>query len=153
MGRPGLSAGDPFDKPPTILPQDLADLGYDKDIANFRPGGYDRARLILPSKGKRFEPRLFESLWAQAEASLRHASELVVIGYSFPEADERARELIFQQTKKTAPITVCCRADGPRICDLFRSHGFTIVTDGESFETLLGETWTARRSLRTASPR
>lgn len=139
MGGAGLRAGFPFDKPVAIMPPDLIDLGYDGQVdAGFWAGGVDRPNLILPGKEKRFEPDLFDPLWSQAELSLRRASELVVVGYSFPEADKRATELILRRTNRRAKVIVCRRMDGARICDNFRSLGFTSVTDADSFESWLG---------------
>jgi len=152
MGGAGLHAGFPFDKPVAIMPQDLIDLGYDKRVdAGFRAGGVDRPNLILPGKEKRFETDLFDPLWSQAELALRHASELVVIGYSFPEADKRATELILQRTNRNAQVTVCCRTDGVRICDHFRSIGFTSVRDADSFESWLS-TATSRSAGASTAP-
>ena len=138
MGPRGPSAGDPYDNAPAIAPQDLADLGYgDRLNPAFKAGGVDRPRLILPTKEKRFEPILFGPLWSLAEDSLRRASELIVIGYSFPEADQRATQLVPDRTNREACVTVCCRMDGSRICELFRSRGFANVTDADSFESWL----------------
>jgi hypothetical protein len=120
------------------MPQDLADLGY-HEISDpaFIAGGVDRPRLVLPGRNKQFEPRLFEGLWRRAEDSLQRASEVVVIGYSLPDADQRALQLVLAATNSAAKVTVCCLDDGVRICDLLRSCGFSEVEDGRCFESWL----------------
>ena len=136
LGGSGFSVGDPLDKRPAIMPQDMVALGYvDLTDPNFVSGGAHR-RLVLPTRAKRFERRLFDGLWSQAIQALNEAAEIVVIGYSFPAADERALELLHEMNR-TAEVVVGCLNDGARICQLFHSAGLKKVTDIGSFEMWL----------------
>ena len=69
---------------------------------------------------------------------LRDATEVFIHGYSMPEADLKARELLFGNIKPDATINVSCRSTSDRIADEFRSRGFAKVN---SFPTIGFETW------------
>lgn len=49
--------------------------------------------LVAPVKNK-INNDIFKSLWSEAEKFLKEAQEIIVIGYSFREADKKAREKI-----------------------------------------------------------
>ena len=76
--------------------------------------------------GKEWEP-FWNTLWSQAKDALRLADEIVLIGYSMPAADERARELVFRSPDKNVRVTVCCHSATSGIAQEFRDQGFTNI--------------------------
>jgi hypothetical protein len=68
-------------------------------------------------------------LWEHAGLALTRADEVVIIGYSLPDADTRARELLFTRTNKAASVTVCCSGATTRIQDEFRREKFLRVQE------------------------
>jgi len=48
----------------------------------------------------------YDRLWQQAAAALRAASEVVVLGYSPPASDERARDLLFGSVPAAIPMKI-----------------------------------------------
>jgi hypothetical protein len=95
--------------------------------------------LIMPALPKQFffsttygqewKP-FWDYLWEGAEHLVQNADEVVIIGYSLPELDKRARELLLNSSNKNATLSVCCRADTDRIERLFQDHGFSNITAG-----------------------
>ncbi len=92
--------------------------------------------LILPGRCKRFFVEtsfgieykgFWDDLWSHGAHALGKADRLVVCGYSMPNADERARELLLKRTKKNASITVLSGGDSERISDEFRAAGYKDV--------------------------
>jgi hypothetical protein len=57
--------------------------------------------IIPPTKRKLYSEFgfVFRSLWKQAEIELRNADEWVIVGFSFPDGDQRARELLTHAAK------------------------------------------------------
>jgi hypothetical protein len=53
------------------------------------------------------------------------ADEVVVIGYSLPVVDERARALLLGTKNKTVRLSICCGNGTVGIEQEFRDHGFT----------------------------
>ena len=137
---------------PVLLPQELAFLEYPgaRD-PKFKGGGMSRTgSMILPSRSKSFyfgtsvNPRerepFWNLLWNQASNALRLADEIVVIGYSLPEADERARDMLLSCYRPTACVTVCCKGDNERLGREFHDAGYKVVrTDTEEFDGWLDE--------------
>jgi hypothetical protein len=77
--------------------------------------------------GKEWEP-FWNALWLEAEHALRATDEIVVIGYSLPPADERARDLLLAKSNRDSSVTVCSHSQSQRVADEFKRHGFNRVT-------------------------
>jgi hypothetical protein len=78
------------------------------------------------SFGVEWEP-FWNCIWEQAKQSLRSAGEIVVIGHSLPNADERARELLPKHSNPYAEILVFSGSRTAAICADFRNSGFRTV--------------------------
>jgi hypothetical protein len=118
-GNMGFSqASSVYDQRPAIFgKRDFTFLGYGEDIRDpltvniTRTGG--SPALILPTLHKNFfhqtsfghewEP-FWDDIWRQAGESLRVSEKVVIIGYSMPVADERARDLILKCTNPNAEV-------------------------------------------------
>lgn len=97
--------------------------------------------LIMPALPKEFyfetvfglewKP-FWDSLWERAEEAITKADHIVVIGYSLPRADERARSLILHTCNKGVRLTICCGGLTMSLEREFRSHNFSRI---ESFAT------------------
>jgi hypothetical protein len=134
---------------PVLLPREFVFLGY-QGMTDPKPvGGATRnGSMVLMSRNKRFyvstsiNPRERQSfcsaLWGQADAALRNASEVAIIGYSLPEADAEARRLLLETTNKHSLLTVCCGRDTNRVGNEFVENGFSQVrTETKRFEDWL----------------
>lgn len=150
-GAQGFSAvQDSIGERPTLFfDPDFQFLGYTdlRDPKAPRNSGLLSA-LILPTLNKEFYyqttfgnewERFWDSLWLEAEDALRATDEIVIIGYSMPAADERARTLLFSKSNHSARVTVCSHRQSQRIADEFREHGFTAVSvpASDTFESYL----------------
>src|SRR5258708_4203529 len=71
--------------------------------------------LVLPLHSKRFSVpttigdewvAFYEHLWNNVVRALRQSEQIVVIGYSMPEADKQARGAILHHANKNAPIQI-----------------------------------------------
>ena len=135
---------------PVVLPSEFEFFGYEGVTdPMFSGGGVDRSgSMILPSRNKRFyvqtsinqreREAFWSALWAQAGTALRNADEVVIIGYSLPEADTEARRLLLQVTNKDSSLTICCGQDTDRVEKEFARNGFSRVrTDSKRFEDWL----------------
>jgi len=76
--------------------------------------------------GHEWKP-FWDSLWRRAEDAIARAEELVIIGYSMPAADERARGLLLGTTNKAVRLTICCGNATTSLQQEFRNHGFTSI--------------------------
>jgi len=143
---------------PVIPPNEFEFLGYE-GVTDPKPiGGVTRSgSLVLMSRNKRFyvstsvNPRERESfwsaLWEQADTALRNAAEIVIIGYSLPDADAEARRLLLETTNKHSLLTVCCGRNTDRVAYGFAQNGFSQVrTDSKRFED-----WLAAQPVRATS--
>ncbi len=120
--------------------RDFTYLGYSKDVRDPLCMGITRTgadpALILPtlhknffhqtSFGREWEP-FWNYIWEQAQQSLRFAEKIVIIGYSMPEADERARDLLLKHLNPDAEILVFSGSRTGGICEDFRKSGFQTV--------------------------
>jgi len=120
--------------------RDFTYLGYSKDVPDPLCKGITRTgadpALILPtlhknffhqtSFGREWEP-FRNYIWEQAQQSLRSAEKIVVIGYSMPKADERARELLLKHSNPDAEILVFSGSRTSAICEDFYKSGFQTV--------------------------
>jgi len=125
---------------PILYSPELEFLGYqglgDRKAREGADAGA-HVTMILPERSKRFLWKdLFDCLWGKAEAALRESEEIVVVGYSLPLADQRARAMILNRSRKGACVTVCCGRDSDKIAREFRESGFTNVNwiQGSTFE-------------------
>jgi len=130
-----------YDHRPAVFgTREFAFLGYGEDIrdpltANVTRTGGNPA-LILPTLHKNFfhqttfgrewEP-FWDDIWGQAGEALRASKKIVVIGYSMPVADERARDLVLKRTNPNAEVAVFSGSDSDSICRAFRNRGYENV--------------------------
>lgn len=132
------------ERPVLCFRQDFSYLGF-PDVVDPQYGQLPSAAsvtaMIMPTLKKRFfhettfgkewEP-FWNTLWSQAKDALRRADEIVLVGYSMPAADERARELVFASPNKNIRVTVCCHRATSGIAQEFRDHGFTNIHEPTS---------------------
>jgi len=90
--------------------------------------------------GRELEP-FWDALWGLAGEALHATDKIVIIGYSMPQADERARELLMKGSNPDAEILVFSGGSTPDICQAFRKKGFRKVTSSGSckFEDYLAK--------------
>ncbi len=138
------------DRPVLYFRSDLEYLGY-PDFVDPLCSGIQKAvclpAMILPALPKLFYfatsfgqewKDFWDGLWRRAERAIKNADELVIIGYSLPVADQRAKDLLLKTSNKAVHLTICCHSATTRIEQEFHSHGFTkIVTDAPTFEGFL----------------
>jgi hypothetical protein len=103
--------------------------------------------LVLPSREKRFAIKTslgdewgdsYQTLWIQSADSLKSADRIVIIGYSLPEADKRARSVLLWEANKRAPVLLCCGASNGAIKTQLLDHGFWDVYEIGTFENFVG---------------
>lgn len=103
--------------------------------------------LVLPTYEKRFSVPtslgdewgpFFESLWSQAAEAVQQSDRIVIIGYSVPEADHRARALLLWGTNKRAEVSLCCADSNETLKRSFQTHGFWRVIEVGKFQDFLG---------------
>jgi hypothetical protein len=78
--------------------------------------------------GKEWQP-FWDVLWGWAARALDEADEIVLIGYSMPTADQRARALLLDNPNKGARVIICAHSATMRIAEEFRKSGYTNVTE------------------------
>ncbi len=153
-GNMGFSqASSVYDQRPAVFgKREFAFLGYGEDMRDplmaqiTRTGG--NPALILPTLHKNFfhqttfdrewEP-FWDEIWRQAGESLGASEKVVIIGYSMPVADERARNLILKCTNPSAEVLVFSGSASGSICQAFQSCGFEAAVSAGSgyFEDFL----------------
>jgi len=138
------------DRPVLYFRSDLEYLGY-PDFIDPLCAGLQKAAclpaMILPALPKLFYfatsfgqewKNFWDGLWWRAEHEIEKANELVIIGYSLPVADKRARDLLLNAKNKAVRLSICCHSATKSLEQEFRDHGFTnIVTDTPTFEGFL----------------
>jgi hypothetical protein len=127
---------------------DLEFLGYPSTTRDLECAAVQSAALvpilIMPTLRKRFYfettfgrelEGFMRALWESAQDALACSSEIVIIGYSLPEADDRARDLLLKASNRSARVTVCCGSRSEAIRHLFLQQGFASarveITPGE----------------------
>jgi len=145
-------------RPTIFFRQDFDFLGYPNDVRDPQCGQVDKAAgfpaIVMPTLHKRFFEQtslgrewgqFWNSIWEQAAHALSIAESIAIIGYSMPEADQHARELLLQRSNRHAQLTICSGSRSTAIRAEFISHGFSSVrTIGQGrFEDFLGESATA----------
>jgi hypothetical protein len=102
--------------------------------------------LILPPHEKRYSVttsegeewgEFYDSLFEKALAALGQADRIVLIGYSMPVADRRARSILLWHMNKSAEIILCCGSSNSSLAREFENRGFWRVTEGGGFEDYL----------------
>ena len=106
----------------------------------FRMGTGFAPMLIMPAANKKFfvptsfDPRELEgfwnSLWFQAREAIAASDEVHIIGYSLPEYDNRARDLLLGTMRCETEVSICCRSATNDLVKLFRDSGFTNARTG-----------------------
>ena len=90
----------------------------------------------MPALPKRFHfattfgpewKQFWDRLWTRAKRAIKSADELVIIGYSMPTVDERARALLLDTPNKAVRLSICCRHTTASLKREFRDHGFTAI--------------------------
>lgn len=92
--------------------------------------------MIMPTFNKRFYEQtsggrelesFWEDLWEQAKHALRSSEEIVIVGYSMPAADERARNLLLSAPDAHVRVGIFCGASTKSVSDEFVEQGFSNV--------------------------
>jgi hypothetical protein len=87
--------------------------------------------MILPARCKQFfvetslgrrHERFWDGLWSQAAEALKYSEKVVICGYSVPEYDQRACDLLLKGNY-LASIEVCCGEDTERVVEKLRERG------------------------------
>lgn len=129
---------------PVIHRVDLESLGYETFSGHTYQSGGAFPCLILPGRSKEFFydtsfghefGDFWDHLWSQAVGALRTADKVVICGYSLPEADQRARDLLFRRPRRETEIEIVSGNQSARIAGEFRKAGFSRVSafSGEYF--------------------
>lgn len=123
--------------PPLITEEDLLYLGADTTCkATMKDGAGMGSCLILPFKKKEFYfetsfgteyEEFWNHLWSQALLGLRASDSIILCGYSLPEADRAARELILHSDLHSKRVTVICGTQSKQIARTFSQAGFSSV--------------------------
>lgn len=142
-GNTGFSqASSVYDKRPAVFgKRNFTFLGYRDDIRDpltatltSTPGN---PALILPTLHKTFFhqttfgrewERFWDEIWQQAGEALHASTKVVIVGYSMPVADERARDLILKCTNPKAQVAVFSGSASKSICQDFQSRGHKTAT-------------------------
>jgi hypothetical protein len=138
------------DRPVLFFRSDLDYLGY-QDFVDPLCSGIEKAvnlpAMILPALPKLFYfatsfgqewKDFWDGLWNRAKRAIKCADELVIIGYSLPATDERARDLLLNTANKTVRLSICCRDATASLEQVFCDHGFKgITTVSLTFEGFL----------------
>ena len=150
-----FNGGSSLGNRPVIMDYDARLLGYEteRDVLWPSNGAAVVSPMILPARTKEFFFRtshnpnewvgFWNALWADAGTSLGMSDEVCICGYSLPLADERARNLIFSSTSKSARVEVSCGGDTNRIADEFRAAGFNNVVGADD---VYFESWVRSKS-------
>ena len=125
---------------PVIPTPEMIYLGTDLVDRRFRMGTGFAPMLIMPAANKKFfvptsfDPRELEdfwnSLWFQAREAIAASDEVHIIGYSLPEYDNRARDLLLGTMRRETEVSISCRSATNDLFKLFRDSGFTNARTG-----------------------
>ncbi|MHB8526265.1 MAG: SIR2 family protein [Candidatus Acidiferrales bacterium] len=139
---------------PIIDPSEFEYLGYSDTSDPEGHNGIARIEsLIMPTANKKFfnETSLgreweafWDSLWSQAGEALEISEEVHLIGYSIPEYDTRARELLATKINKRAAIRVCCHSGTANVVEALKCLG---KTDVQAAPATTFEGWISRMRL------
>src|SRR6266581_1913816 len=76
--------------------------------------------------GQEWKP-FWDGLWRSAQNAIEKPEELIIIGYSLPAVDGRARDLLIGTTNKSVRLTICCGRATTSLEQEFRAHCFTAI--------------------------
>ena len=118
---------------PLIDSSEIAFLGYPgrSDPLYSGPIANSDGTMILPARCKQFfvetslgrrHERFWDGLWSQAAEALKYSEKVVICGYSVPEHDQRACDLLLKENY-LASIEVCCGEDTERVVEKLRGRG------------------------------
>ncbi|HEY1805487.1 MAG TPA: hypothetical protein VGG45_13515 [Terracidiphilus sp.] len=118
---------------PLIDSSEIAFLGFPglSDPLYQRPIPDALGTMILPARCKQFfvetslgplHAQFWDGLWSQAAQALKQSTEVIICGYSLPDYDERAREMLLNENY-SARIEICCGKDTDRIVEQMRNAG------------------------------
>lgn len=120
---------------PIIQKAEFDYLGYENGSdAQCHNGRVQIASMIMPTANKKFFldtsagrewEGFWDSIWSQAATALKTSDEVYLIGYSIPEYDTRARELIRSKVRSHVPIIVCCHDATTGVIKSLRNLGHT----------------------------
>jgi hypothetical protein len=132
----GTSLGD---RPVIFFRPDLEYLDY-QDFVDPRCARLVAApslpAMIMPALPKHFHfvttfgqewKGFWDDLWQRAECAIQTADQVVLIGYSMPTLDERARAMLLGTRNKTVRVSICCDKATASIEQEFRDHGFSCI--------------------------
>lgn len=146
-GNMGIGqASSVYDSRPAVFgSRNFLYLGYPTDIQDPLCKGISRCggqpAVILPALHKKFFHETFagqewrpfwDHIWGKAADALRCADRIILIGYSMPKADERARELLLRQGNREAEIQVFSGSNTAAIEEEFEGSGFRNVVHGKN---------------------
>jgi hypothetical protein len=126
-------------RPVLFFRPDLEYLGYQDFVdpcCSRLNGAASLPAMIMPALPKTFHfgttfgtewKGFWDGLWRQAECALQTAGEVVVIGYSMPSVDVRARTMLLGNGNKTVRLSICCGKATPTLEQEFRDHGFNDI--------------------------
>ena len=77
-------------------------------------------------------------LWNAAASRLPEAGEVFIHGYSMPDSDSLARNLLFDNISKSALVKIYCRSTSNHLEGEFHTHGFKHV---EAYPAIRFEDW------------
>jgi hypothetical protein len=139
-------------RPVLLRESDFSYLGYSNSVRDPHSTGISRTggepALILPTLHKNFfhqtsfghewEP-FWNRVWGQAADALQLSKRIVIIGYSMPGADERARQLLLGHSNPNAEIVIFSGSRTHAISEQFRKAGFKNVrfSEGGRFDDFL----------------
>ncbi|MGH9424908.1 MAG: hypothetical protein ACRD2L_01160, partial [Terriglobia bacterium] len=126
-------------RPVLFFRPDLEYLGY-SEFTDPHCAGLSQAAsissMIMPALPKLFYfetsfgrewKSFWDRLWHSAEKALQATNDVIIIGYSLPIADERARKLLLHSSNKNANLTICCGSATSSIEEQFLKEGFSRI--------------------------
>jgi hypothetical protein len=133
MGTFGQMNGPPLGQRPVITSPELEWLGYpNARDPRCNNGRVQIGSLIMPTEQKKFYfdtsaghewEEFWNEIWFAAARQLRTADEVYLIGYSIPECDTRARELLRSAVGDRVPVKVCCHAGTHAVVNSLKKMG------------------------------
>jgi len=119
LDDPGKTVGDD-----SIIFSETPQIPWYPSKTSFDNGLTSMPLIIPPVKKKTFElfGQLFNILWKQAENSLVHAENIVIIGYSFPKTDYKSNDLFLNAFLKrsTEPQVIVIDPTPERVIEKFK---------------------------------
>lgn len=142
MGHSMFDAQHTLGHRPVIADHHMQALGYAHERDRECPPKTAKVQvMIAPFRKKQFFYEtsfgteygdFYDDLWRQADAVLRRATTVYVLGYAMAPADTRARELIRRSVSLSAPVRFFCGSRGATLADEFRRAGFSDVRSSQT---------------------